>query len=216
MGTLLSPSLKPAGQKHGWPGDPTCSWGSEVTASLVRRTAYLVGLALTGWVAPALNQSSLVKVETEPSSTGLFLSVGSSPVICVSTWIVPLFLTESETLIHPVKLRRCSILRGFLLNLGKIPNTSNQRKYYKQLTYLSPASTGTHLLLFLLSLLPPLPLNFQRLLTVSAERTKGPVEVKELKTCLRTSSGECSRPGVQLPRISALYAEENETRYTLK
>ena len=55
MGTLLSPSLKPAGQKHGWPGDPTCSWGSEVTASLVRRTAYLVGLALTGWVAPALN-----------------------------------------------------------------------------------------------------------------------------------------------------------------
>ena len=44
MGTLLSPSLKPAGQKHGWPGDPTCSWGSEVTASLVRRTAYLVGM----------------------------------------------------------------------------------------------------------------------------------------------------------------------------
>jgi len=55
---------------------------------------------------------------------------------------------------------------------------------------------GTHLLLFLLSLLPPLPLNFQRLFMVSAERIKGPVEVKELKMCLRTSSGECSRPGV--------------------
>ena len=32
---------------------------------------------------------------------------------------------ESEAPIHPVKLRRCSVLGGFLLNLGEIPNIGN-------------------------------------------------------------------------------------------
>ena len=87
-----------------------------------------MGSALTGWVVPASNCSSLVDVETEQPSTRLYFSVGSSPVTSLSIWIVLLFLTGSETPIDPAKLTRdAQLSEAFSLNLleWKIPNTCN-------------------------------------------------------------------------------------------
>lgn len=98
-----------------------------------------MGSVLTGWVVPASNCSSLVDVETEQPSTGLY-SVGSSPGTSLSIWIVLLLLIGSETPIHPAKLTRdAQLSEAFSLNLLEWKNP----KYMQLEKIIQPTHTLT-------------------------------------------------------------------------